>query len=308
MPPIPGPGTPDDDFIDARPGGAYAGQTELYGNGGNDEIFGDAAGGNKLVGDYADQVIDGDIIGGNDEHSVGDIDGNRLYGDNVTATSAFGDIIGGDDEITFGGGGRTNVNGDSAVASTVGANSDIIGGDDEITVGGGDSRKMYGDSATANTTGIDSDIIGGDDVISVGEGVDDNDGNKLYGDNGDARNGSPREIGGGDIIDGDDVLMGGGGGGDNMWGDTGDVTGTHIAGEDTFVFKAGETGVNTIHDFNIGGVNDEIQLVDIDEDDVSIGATGGTSTSIFISGGSGSQTIVVTNFGAPLTIGDIDFA
>ncbi len=82
-------------------------------------------------------------------------------------------------------------------------------------------------------------------------------------------------------------------------------SGEHFAGEDTFVFKAGETGVNTIHDFNIGGVNDEIVLVGIDNGDVTI-VKDGTKAVINIAGSS--QTIIVKGLGDSLGLIDIDFA
>ena len=97
----------------------------------------------------------------------------------------------------------------------------------------------------------------------------------------------------------------------NMWGDTRVLNASdRVAGEDTFVFNAGETGFNTIHDFNIGGVNDEILLVGIDNDDVDVISTVTGVTSIVVSGGAtaGGQTILVMNSGAPLSLDDIDFA
>ena len=228
--------------------------------------------------------------------------GNSLYGDSRYVGgfggTIRGDVIGGDDEITVGNGGSNTLYGDShAVVSDFGS---ITGGDDELTAGDDGSNVFYGDSRYADAY---VDVIGGNDELTAGDGAD-----FLYAD-------SYVADAGGKVIDGDDVLMGGGGG-DSLWGDTQNVnSGEHFAGEDTFVFKAGEGGMNYIGlvDFSIGGVNDEILLVGIDDDDVSIGTTNGTgpgtAASIVIAGGAAGsgQTIIVVGQ-AGLTIDDIDFA
>ena len=71
------------------------------------------------------------------------------------------------------------------------------------------------------------------------------------------------------------------------------------------MFVQGEGGYDIIHDFNMGGVNDEIVMVGFDNDEVSITDVG-TNDALIKTVGS-SQTILVKG-GGGLGIDDIDFA
>lgn len=165
-------------------------------------------------------IIEGAVTGKADDILIGnDVD-------NYLAGNAGNDVFlgeGGDDDIFTGLGDDEVLGGDGndSVYATYG-NNDIQGekGDDRIIVSTGNNIVSGGD---------------GDDLIKGGSGNDDISGGD-----------------GNDIIYGDTVLYSHSGN-DTIYGGNGNDVLQGGLGRDTFIFKAGDTGVNTIKNIETGG-------------------------------------------------------
>ena len=219
-----------------------SGNDTLNGGNGNDTIFGDA--GNDILNGGAgnDTLSGGDgndtLRGGNGNDTIfGDAGNDTLSG------GAGNDTLSGDagDDTISGGAGNDILNG--------GNGNDILnGGTGNDILNGGDGDDILNGDLGYDTLngGLGHDTLNGGnghDILSGGAGDD-----TLSGGNGnDTLSGGA----------GDDTLSGGNGN-DTLSGGAGDDILNGGLGSDIFEFTSGETGVDTIQDFNPG--NDVIRL------------------------------------------------
>ncbi|AFM27770.1 Ca2+-binding protein, RTX toxin [Desulfomonile tiedjei DSM 6799] len=290
----------------------------LYGNGGNDFIYGglsdetiygdsedgDNSGSDNIAGGPGDDTIYGDSKYGNGS-GFDNIDGqagdDTIFGDSEYGTGSGGDEIWGDDgdDVMYGDSRQSSGSGSDTFYG--GAGNDVMYGDSEFALGtgndtmnGGDGDDLfYGDSRLANGSGADE--------IDGGEGAD-----TLYGD---SRFGSGfgRDSlyggGGNDILYGDSE-EGPGSGDDVLMGDEGDDTligDSYVAqgsGNDVLV---GGLGMDILIGDSYGGVGTGNDRLDggFDNDTVY-----GNSV---LADGSGND-IVLGSEGDDTLIGDSDLA
>jgi Ca2+-binding RTX toxin-like protein len=126
--------------------------------------------------------------------------------------------------------------------------------------GGTEHDVLYGDSGDDTLMGDEGDDelhggAGNDSMFGAHNGTDSSGTDTLYGDDGDD---TLHGQSGNDILDG-------GTGADILYGDTGSDTLTGGADSDTFMFLAGETGVDTVTDFEKTVGEDEGDILDISD-------------------------------------------
>jgi Ca2+-binding RTX toxin-like protein len=290
-------GAGGDDVIQGGDGSdiIYGDADDLYGIGGNDTIYQNAAIGGILIGDA--QVIAGAGRGGDDRL----FGGGRMYGD--TGKDFAG--VGGDDLLDAGSStddtnlfGDTNetltgnaVGGDDIVRG--GAFADLIGGDadDAIDAATCGNDRVFGRGGADALSGdvlqrLEKTAAGGDDRLRGGSGDD------VI--RGDARILQDFATGGNDRILGD-------GGDDELWGD-GELLDYATGGRDRFVF-AGGFGDDTVQDFRKG--EDKLAFQGRTQSEIQITIEGADTVLTTL----GDDSVRLVGFTGPLTVGaDVIFA
>lgn len=201
------------------------GDDQLFGQGGDDSLYGNAGDDLLLGGDGDDRAYGGagnDVLLGEDGADT--LSGGE--GNDLMAGGTGADVLAGDagDDVLLGGDGAdslTGGTGNDVLAGDAGNDTVFAGAGDDVVWGGAGADQLFGDSGNDIMIGED-----GADVISGGAGDD-----ILLG-----RVGTDVLTGGA----GDDILVGGDGV-DALSGDD---------GADWFVFAFGDTGRDTILDFD----------------------------------------------------------